>query len=229
MKDILKFFLIYAIYLCTTAFCLIGIFHSFKKHSIESGVCSIIIPPYGFYQGLEQFWHNDYSDINWNKQLKIDMENIVGVLNESVNSKNQTKNIYYINLEIQDIAEYISKYPKDKIEYLKTGTQKYITMRWLILNDIREYILYIDINKKFKYSNKTLFVKNDLSNNYSLKETIELDDSTVIYSLPKIDSSNIGDFNKNKTNKIMNELKNTYKILYEQSYEKIFNEKFILK
>lgn len=37
----------------------IGIYHSVKKHSPGDVVASILLPPWGWYRGIEFFWHDD--------------------------------------------------------------------------------------------------------------------------------------------------------------------------
>src|ERR1035437_6376438 len=117
IKDIFSAIISIILYFGLTAMWFLGIFHSFKKHSDLAGVLSFV-PPIGIYDGFESFWHNDYSDIDWNKQLKTDLESTISILNEAVN-KESKRSLYDINLDIQEFSNHILKYPKDKIEYLK--------------------------------------------------------------------------------------------------------------
>lgn len=56
--------------------CMYGVFHAFTDHDTKSGWVSLLIPPYGFYMGIESvFWHKEnytYGDIKYNNNLMFD-------------------------------------------------------------------------------------------------------------------------------------------------------------
>lgn len=99
----------------------VGEFHSFKKHGAGDGFMGVMFFPWGIYRGAESLWHDDYADIDWDKRMETDMRiSFYFLSNAGDGDRDQVK----YNEDLEKFSARISNYPKDKKEYLKSGSRK---------------------------------------------------------------------------------------------------------
>jgi hypothetical protein len=149
-----------------------GIMHSAKKHSTGDVIAAISIPPWAWYRSIEMFWHNDFADVDWDKRLKSDIESSVYLLSQA---GAKDADVYKINEDIEKFSNKISKYPKDKRQFLINGSRKYISFSNLMVDDMGLVIIkYYKTGKaNLALSAKTMSAEQELINKYNLKDFME--------------------------------------------------------
>jgi len=138
---------------------IVGIYHSFDKHGAIEGFISIGAPPWAWYRSAEIWWHDDFAGINWVDRLKTDTKNCLIMLTEY-----GYDNSVRINEEIENAKNKYSKYPKDKLLYIKNFCREYVSFYELTNKDSKQFITdFLNTgNFKFVKSKETLLIENQL-------------------------------------------------------------------
>lgn len=100
---------------------IIGIYHSLNKHKKDDGLYAVILPPWAWFRSVEIWQHNDADYIDWKVQLKTNCRDCL-ILFTQYNKGNPLE----IEKAVLDIKAQLSKYPKDKQEYVKSFCKGYI-------------------------------------------------------------------------------------------------------
>jgi len=154
-----------------------GIIHSVKKHSTGDIIASIAIPPWAWWRSIEMWWHDDYSNVDWNKRLTNDIQTCIYFITQA---NNADANKFELNEDIEKFSEKIIKYPQDKLGFLISGTRNYIeysnSTSIDFINAIKEYSE--TGNFDWKQSDKTKQLEKTLVN-YKLIEDIEFAKKSV--------------------------------------------------
>jgi hypothetical protein len=172
MKDIFTSIFAFILYISSIGAYGLGIFHSFKKHGIKDGLIGAVLFPYAMYRGVEFWWHDDYSNVNWDKRLTNDMQSCVYFVS-SVNDNTVDK--YQLNENLEKFSEKINDYPADKRQYLLNGTKKYILYSNSLYSDFLTSFNDYKKNGNFNWSIsvKTKKLEIELAN-FKLKDDIDL-------------------------------------------------------
>jgi len=172
MKDKLSDFLSISTYFIFIGLFLLGIFHSFHRHSASDGVIGIVFFPWGMYRGLEFWWHDDHADVVWEKRLPSDMQTCIYFLSEATT---EGANKFELNNNLEEFSNRVSKYPKDKREYLIKGVRKYIEFSNSVQTDLKTSLEEYLEGEKFQWitSSKTEKLEVELREYYLYKD-IEL-------------------------------------------------------
>lgn len=109
-----------------------GIYHTAKKHSDELYL-SVLIPPWAWYRSIEYWWHDDFSNVNWDTQVPSDIKVCIYFLNLSTHD---TTNVYKMNKDLQEFSNTIHKYPPEKLLLIEKGTRVYIRYANIITNEL---------------------------------------------------------------------------------------------
>ncbi len=161
--------LIYIIGFCVYG---LGVFHSFKKHDLNDAMIGTVAFPWAMYRGVEFFWHDDFSDVNWKKRLPNDMRTCVYFLNQGIiNNSNQ----YQFNEDLEKFSSKIKDYPNDKKKFLTDGSRKYIHYIQSLTNDVISSFnkYFLTSNFEITFSKNTIELEKQLSK-YNLKEDVQL-------------------------------------------------------
>ena len=110
-----------------------GIFHSVKKHYEEDGIMAIVFPPFAWYRAIESFWHDDFKDIDWDKQIDQDVETCINFLQSSMDSDVDE---YRLHKNIDEFSEVIHNYPKNKLNELESAATAFICYTASKNNDV---------------------------------------------------------------------------------------------
>lgn len=148
-----------------------GIFHGANKHSAGDGIMSAFIPPWGIYRGVEQFWHKNGSDINWDKRMKSDYESLFYYLNESEKVDVETQR------SVESFSIEVSSYPKDKRDSLKQAADCYMLFMTGLFDDLESWAsrFEIDSTATFHTSSKTEAFQERLKNQYNFDQQPTVD------------------------------------------------------
>ncbi|MFH2108155.1 MAG: hypothetical protein ABII93_05740 [Chrysiogenia bacterium] len=110
---------------------ILGEYHSCTKHKDDSDL--ITYSPLVLYRGVEFFWHNDFAGVNWDEKLKDDGRYCIylfhGSIDESVNPQELSKNS-------ETFKKNINKYPKDKLDVLKSFSRLYFKYQLAMFSNI---------------------------------------------------------------------------------------------
>lgn len=200
----------------------IGSYHAFDKH--KDGSLTIYVFPWGWYRGVEFFWHNDFAGVDWDKKLKNDTKSCIYFIDKAGNND---VNVNKLNSEMEEFSKLISKYPNEKKDYLKLASESYYKYALSLTQDMFEYIKRSEYDKDIVASSKTIELENELSK-YLQKEDIELYSKgkneyfliiKKFFENQKFESfdNNIFDLLLKKS---YNEFKHTYKNLFNEEYIK---------
>lgn len=89
-----------------------GCIHSEKKHS-DPGI--VRYSPFSIYRGLEKYWHNEKSEVDWGNRLKSDVYIIFQMMTT------ETSKLSVVQEETEKFNQKILSYPSEKISYLKNA------------------------------------------------------------------------------------------------------------
>lgn len=208
-----------------------GIYHSFSKHYSDDGYESIFNPILDVYRSIEFFWHDDYSDVNWDKRLVADIKTIRVIINDAVDNKSD---FHEIQKQIEPLGSEIQNYPKVQLEKLKLTLRMILKFSLSIFSDILETGNRISDNNKikFEYSDKSLKLKSDLEQSIYKEELINVDNFYLrlfdILNKAFQEASNIdrnGDKLKSIVNKYEN-IKSNNEHIVKYVFQNLFDEKF---
>lgn len=206
----------------------IGVVHSFKSHGVNDGLIGSVLFPWAMYRGVEFWWHDEYSDVDWENRLSSDMQSCVyfiGVVNEKGVNK------YNINEELEKFSKKINDYPLDKKKYLLNGTKTYISYSNSFTNDFLASIIGYQKNGEFNYKQSAATKKLEIElSNFKLNEEIAFNKKEIEKSIKEIkdvfqnDFDNIDYYNaENIENLIRNSTKLRNKE-YKRIFRSLFNE-----
>lgn len=162
MKNKIVTFLTFILYLTLLTSYILGIYHSFKKHSVADGLIGTVIFPWAIYRGVEFWWHDDFSNVDWDKRLNNDLHTcIYFILMVSDNSANK----YQLNENLEKFSEKIKNYPTDQKRYLLERTKLYIEYYNSINSDLLNSLKNYEFNGSFIFetSYETDKLENELS------------------------------------------------------------------
>lgn len=173
VRDVIKSILTFVIYIAVLADYGLGMYHSFKKHGVTDGVIGTIVFPWAMYRGVEFWWHDDFSDVDWDQRLSGDIQTCIYFV-ASTNDKSSDK--FQINEDLEKFSKKINEYPSDKRQYLLLGTKKYIQYSNSLIVDFLESLKEYRRNGYFNIapSDSTRKYENELSNFFKLKEEMGL-------------------------------------------------------
>jgi hypothetical protein len=173
MKEKIISTLTVCLYLILIADYGVGFIHSFKKHGTADGIIGTILFPWAMYRGVESFFHNDYSGVDWDKRLDTDMKNCIYFITEGTADET---NVYKLNEDLDEFSAKISAYPKDKRQFLMDGCRKYITYLIGIIDEQGKHAegYYRTGNYSFTKSPSTQKLELELVNTFKLKDNIDL-------------------------------------------------------
>lgn len=148
-----------------------GIYHTAKKHGTADVFTSVVLPPWAWYRSVELFWHDDFSDVDWDKRLENDMKACVYFFN-MVSQKEA--NVYKINQDIEEYSRQILNYPAEKKLFLKQGASLYILRETALYEDmVRTLDRYFNTGDfKFEFGQHTMRLEERLMQ-YKLQEDIQ--------------------------------------------------------
>lgn len=197
--NILGTILFYVFYVVILGPYPLGIYHSVKKHSAGDAVASILIPPWGYYRGIEVFWHKDETakdHVNWDKEMRTDLKVFSFLCNEKMNGKTSVESIEALS----NLTYRYTQYPEDKKKELLSHVRRYIEYVEMCQRDLMKHINDVLDEKinvtDFQLSPNILKMEDDLKS-YGLDQEVALTHTALEY---------------------MN--KSTIKELYEKSFSK---------
>lgn len=138
-----------------------------KKH--HEGGLAWWLPPWGFYRGIEQFWHNDYAGTNWKEKINSDTKVVFYLIYSGV-QKDRDELKY--QKDVEQFRVNINNYPKGKIVILKRNASTYIAFLSSLDEDFINMI-----------SGDTIFYKKDfmsIKTNKLMDSVGTLADATVV-------------------------------------------------
>lgn len=220
MKDFLKSLLgvIFWLAILTGEVC--GLIHSFKKHDIADGIAAVVIPPFAIYRGLESLWHDDNKDVDWDEVLSYDCEAIITFMNAA---QSENVSIVKLNRDINDFAESIESYPKNKIAELQevatSYTEYYASVIWDICDAFE--IWYNDKQPlKVKWSKNTMDLEKKIAQYYEdvsdLREEAEITYNSAFRKMAPDDAAplDIDILRESLINKSISTNSRTYKKIF---------------
>jgi hypothetical protein len=228
MKEVLKSFVVIIFYLASFLDYGVGLIHSFKKHGIADGLIGAIAFPWAMYRGVEFWFHNDFSDVNWDKRLESDMKTCVYLFSQA-----QMGNKIELNESIEKFSNKINEYPAEKKRFLVDGARLYLTyFDKISINIIASLDTYIKEGRFEIIQNSSVEkLENELTK-YYLKEEVSsvkigMEDLKKKIQLDFPLDSNISDRKNiiNLKNSIEFQLRNQ-KTDFRRVYKQIFNINF---
>ncbi len=228
MKEVLKSFVVIIFYLASFLDYGVGLIHSFKKHGIADGLIGAIAFPWAMYRGVEFWFHNDFSDVNWDKRLESDMKTCVYIFSQA-----QMGNKIELNESIEKFSNKINEYPAEKKRFLIDGSRLYLTyFDKISINIIASLDTYIKEGRFETIQNSSIEkLENELTK-YYLKEEVSsvkigMEDLKKKIKLDFPLDSNISDRKNiiNLKNSIEFQLRNQ-KTDFRRVYKQIFNINF---
>jgi len=228
MKEVLKSFVVIIFYLASFLDYGVGLIHSFKKHGIADGLIGAIAFPWAMYRGVEFWFHNDFSDVNWDKRLESDMKTCVYLFSQA-----QMGNKIELNESIEKFSNKINEYPAEKKRFLVDGARLYLTyFDKISINIIASLDTYIKEGRFEIIQNSSVEkLENELTKYYIKEEVssvkIGMEDLKKKIQLDFPLDSNISDRKNiiNLKNSIEFQLRNQ-KTDFRRVYKQIFNINF---
>lgn len=212
----------YVLYFCLLLLWVMGIIHSYKDHS-KIDFAASFIPPWGWYRGVESFWHKDKSTSD------LDLPNDMKMACELLGDNNDTQDQSDINNKIEKFAIKIKKYPPYELLTIKNAASSYIRYNWYAASDLIEAYKRVSNGETviFQESNNTKLVYDSLHDYYKFVD-IEIvksvmDSSTQHLSPEYFDTEKLKDGIQQ-----MKELQRNKFESLKDAYYKIFGEQFSL-
>jgi hypothetical protein len=115
---------------------IVGIYHSYNKHSKEDGIYSVIIPPLAWYRSVEIWLHKDVENVDWNEKLKSGTKSCLVILTQYGKADSVE-----INAAVADLKLQLKKYPKDKYDYVKEFGRKYFSYYQTAQKEFNRWII----------------------------------------------------------------------------------------
>lgn len=146
---------------------IMGGIHSAKKHN--EGSLAWWMPLWGVYRGIEQFWHDDYANTNWNEKINSDTKIIFYIIYSGI-QKDRDELKY--QKDVNQFRRQIDSYPKKKILILKKNASTYIAFLHSLDEDFANML-----------SGDTLFYKKNFMSNRTnrlMDSVATLSDTTVV-------------------------------------------------
>lgn len=204
---------------------ILGDYHSCTKHKDDSEL--ITYTPLAIYRGVEFFWHNDFAGVNWEERLKEDGKSCIHFLNQAID---KSINPHELNKNIEIFSKDINKYPKDKLEILKTVSKFFIEYSMTFYINVQKAMKYYFNNREINlsYSGEILTIESKLKKYLpqeyfeQIRNTMEESYKQIKESFPKLDDLDETDKN-DRLNTIENGV-NLLKLKFDSAYKKIFNE-----
>jgi hypothetical protein len=138
---------------------IIGIYHSYTKHSKEDTSKSLYIPTLAWYRSVEIWWHNDKDNIDWTEKLKTDERDCLILFTQY--GKGDPGEIAQA---VKALKTRITGYPKDKYEQVKNFCKDYITYYAFARDEFDDWVIKFfnggDI--PYKKSNELHSMQNNL-------------------------------------------------------------------
>lgn len=203
-----------------------GSLHAQRKH--DEGYLPWAVFPWGMYRGAEQFWHNDYANVDWDKRLANDLNSCIYLLTDG-SSRNGDK--VSVNEGIEDMSNKISHYPADKKTFLMNGCRTFIKYA---LSDTKELLeagkrYYSTGEYKIIWSDSTLKYKNELVTVYKQGDIISTLDSMLkvqqsqMKSTPITDTTEVNRMTENFRKQTEMRIVES-KMVMGQVFAKVFNQ-----
>ena len=192
-----------------------------------------ILPNGWAWHKITSLWEDEYANVDWDKRLEGDVEICMNFLNPETKSSDT----YKYNRYIEQFSKEISKYPKDKLDYLKGACRYAIKYKISTSNDFlnsveiafskmdtlvpltfsAETLVYIEAMRPYKKLSEALeSARNDEI--ASFKESFKQIAASILFSDEK---KTFDDFKKVSIGNIQKAIDPM-----KESYEKIFGEKF---
>jgi hypothetical protein len=207
-----------------------GLKHSYSKHDKFDFVVSFF-PPWGIFRGVESFWHHDknkFADVDWKKRLGSDLRTTIYFITEG---SYKDANVYEINENIEQFSDKIKEYPKEKLQYLRDGSRKYIEYTLSATKDgIGSVIAYYDKGiYDTSFSETTHNLKQILLSNYELSDIIsplEIKLAEVAAKMNETKLSEISAKDLKEMKEKFNTQVNTFLLKNEADMKRIFKNIF---
>lgn len=153
----------------------IGIIHSYKKHSQIDFACSILIPPWGFYRGIEILWHsNEEENLKWEKEMQYQIKIFAFICNKTFNGETDLSDI----VETENLRVRFNKFPEEfKLEFAKR-CRLYIDYTLSLQSELLTKVSNETPFEKFEKSSEIL-EKEKLLIQYGLKNEIEINNQAI--------------------------------------------------
>ncbi len=192
-----------------------------------------VLPNGWVWHKITNLWEDEYANVDWDKRLEGDVEICMNLLNPET----KLSDTYKYNRDIEQFSKEISKYPKDKLDYLKGACRYTIKYTVSVSNDLlnsfeiafskmdtlvpltfsAETLGYIEAMRPYKKLSEVLeSARND--DVASFKESFKQIAVSILFSDEK---KTFADFKKVYIGNIQKTIDPM-----KESYEKLFGEKF---
>ena len=165
-----------------------GIVHSIKKHSVGDTVAAVALPPWGVWRGIESLWHDDYKNVDWNKQLSEDFETVLYFYDKAID---RDTDVYLLNQEVSDFADVINDYPSSKKEELMRASRAFIEYDNLITSEFISFLRSNEESSQPSWSEQIYKLENELSTYYPNISKHRSSVEVILNNLKDFDSSDV--------------------------------------
>lgn len=208
-----------------------GIVHSVRHHSKGDIIACIFLPPLAWYRSIEMYWHKDYPNVNWNKQLDSDLRTCIYFYFQA---SDKGANVFQLNEDMITFSNSINTYPKDKRQFLVKGCREFISYcNHLIKDYVSDVNNYLSTgNFTFNLSSTTKELETDLINNYKLNVEVETLKNEIISDSKQQTKSDSRQYTQDERKTIEEEFKSYAATINKRNddidkrfFETIFNQK----
>ena len=106
-----------ALYFAFSALWVFGIFRSFDRDSVSSGIVSVVVPPWGFYRGVAAIWEPP----KWQKDYPNAATAIAIVLLADAPGRDTAKKLEQDDLE-RKLKDFVAKLPQAEAKKLRVAS-----------------------------------------------------------------------------------------------------------